>query len=180
MIIIRYKLKNIVLVSMFTSLICVLSIVAIPTPSGVPITLQTFIIATCAYTLGTKLSLASVLIYIILGVIGVPVFSNMSSGIMHILGLTGGFITGFIFMTILISYSNKFKNKIIMYFISILGILFCHTIGVLQYSYLSRNSVLNSFFLVSAPFLIKDIFFVMIAKFFSVNLKNILVKNNIL
>ena len=70
--------KQIVLTGMMTAVLAVLSIVTIPLPTGVPVTLQTFAMAFCGYVLGWKLGGASSALYLILGAIGVPVYAGMS------------------------------------------------------------------------------------------------------
>lgn len=62
--------KQIVLTGMMTAVLAVLSIVTIPLPTGVPVTLQTFAMAFCGYVLGWKLGGASSALYLILGAIG--------------------------------------------------------------------------------------------------------------
>ena len=86
--------KQIVLTSMMTAVLAVLSIVTIPLPTGVPVTLQTFAMAFCGYVLGWKLGGASSALYLILGAIGVPVYAGMSGGFGALLGPAGGFIFG--------------------------------------------------------------------------------------
>lgn len=71
---------------MMTAVLAVLSIVTIPLPTGVPVTLQTFAMAFCGYVLGWKLGGASSALYLILGAIGVPVYAGMSGGFGALLG----------------------------------------------------------------------------------------------
>ena len=82
--------KQIVLTGMMTAVLAVLSIVTIPLPTGVPVTLQTFAMAFCGYVLGWKLGGASSALYLILGAIGVPVYAGMSGGFGALLGPAGG------------------------------------------------------------------------------------------
>ncbi len=86
---------------MFTAVLSVLSILTIPMPTGVPVTLQTFAMALCGYVLGWKKGTSSTLIYILLGTVGVPVFAGMTGGPSWLAGYSGGFIWGFIFLTML-------------------------------------------------------------------------------
>ena len=92
----RLSIKNMTLAALFAAVITVCSQISIPMPSGVPITLQTFAIALCGYVLGWQLSLVSVAVWMLLGAAGVPVFSNFHGGIGVLLGMTGGFIFGFL------------------------------------------------------------------------------------
>ena len=76
----KISTKTIVTVGMFTAVLSVLSILTIPMPTGVPVTLQTFAMALCGYVLGWKKGTSSTLIYILLGTVGVPVFAGMTGG----------------------------------------------------------------------------------------------------
>ena len=92
----KISTKTIVTVGMFTAVLAVLSILQIPMPTGVPITLQTFAMALCGYVLGWQSGVAATLLYIVLGTVGVPIFAGMSAGPGVLFGYTGGFIFGFI------------------------------------------------------------------------------------
>ena len=71
----KISTKTIVTVGMFTAVLAVLSILQIPMPTGVPITLQTFAMALCGYVLGWQSGVAATLLYIVLGTVGVPIFA---------------------------------------------------------------------------------------------------------
>ena len=96
----KISTKTIVTVGMFTAVLAVLSILQIPMPTGVPITLQTFAMALCGYVLGWQSGVAATLLYIVLGTVGVPIFAGMSAGPGVLFGYTGGFIFGIIFLTL--------------------------------------------------------------------------------
>ncbi len=70
----RVSTRSIVITGMFAAVIAVLAQVALPMPSGVPVTLQTFAIALTGVVLGAKLGMAAAGVYILLGAVGVPVF----------------------------------------------------------------------------------------------------------
>ncbi len=159
----RIKTADIVFVGVFTAILAVLSQISIPLPLGVPVTLQTFAVALCGYFLGWKKGLAAVLVYILLAAVGVPVLAGFCGGFSYILGLSGGFIYGFLFMAALCGLNLKHKAfKIAAGFA---GLLLCHLCGILQYSLIAREGFVTSFLLVSAPFLIKDMVSVVLAYF---------------
>ena len=97
----RISTLTIVSIGLFTAIICVLSQIAIPLPTNVPITLQTFAIALAGYFLGWAKGTVSVIVYIFLGGVGVPVFANWKGGFGVLTGNTGGFIWGFILFALL-------------------------------------------------------------------------------
>ena len=86
-------------IGMFTALITVCSWISIPTT--IPFTLQTFAVFLTVALIGTKRSFISVIIYILLGAVGLPVFSGFKGGVGALLGPTGGYIIGFLFTALI-------------------------------------------------------------------------------
>lgn len=154
---------NMVMTGMFSALLIVLSQLSIPTPTGVPITLQTFAVALTGIILGWKFGFLSTLIYILLGAVGLPVFSNFNAGLQAIVGPTGGFIYGFLLMVILCGRGGLRKNIIHGIIIGIIGLLGCHILGINHYAFLSNISFWKSALLVSIPYLIKDVVSIILA-----------------
>ena len=72
----RISVKNIVLAGMFAAFLAVMSQVSLPMPTGVPITVQVFAVALVGVILGWKRGVLAVLVYILIGAVGVPVFAN--------------------------------------------------------------------------------------------------------
>lgn len=91
----RIKTYEIVLVSLCAALITITSWISM-TVLEIPFTLQTFGILLVLFSIGGKRGTVSILIYILLGLIGVPVFAGFKSGPAAIAGPTGGFIIGFL------------------------------------------------------------------------------------
>lgn len=148
---------SLVIYALFAAILAVMSQLSIPMPSGVPITLQTFGVCLCGYFLGVK-AVIPTFVYIALGLVGLPVFSNFGSGYARLIGPTGGFIFGFIFLALLcgtgITLSNKIgkhtnKNvaiKILSDYIlpltfGILGMAICYMVGIIRYSFDSEASL---------------------------------------
>ena len=166
-----------ILIAMFAAVGAVTSWISIPMPSGVPITLQTFGMALIGYTLGYKYGTVSVLIYVALGAVGLPVYAGFLGGLGKLLGLTGGFIFGFIFMAFLCGLVKlkPLKNcgrvtKIILAIVfGLIGLLICHFLGVLQFCLLNDKDVsfTAAALAVSVPYFIKDIVSVVAAYFVS-------------
>lgn len=149
--------KEIVSVGMFAAVLAVLSQISIPMPSGVPITLQTFAVALTGVVLAWKLGTASVIVYILLGAVGVPVFAGFSGGAQVLVNYTGGFIWGFIVMTLLCGIGIQIKNKAIGILFGLMGLAVCHLFGTVQFMVVMKMGFMESFLLVSAPYLIKDV-----------------------
>lgn len=91
----RSKTYDMAYISMFTVIIAICSWISIP--MTVPFTLQTFGVFAAVGILGGRRGTISVLLYILLGAIGVPVFAGFSGGLGVLTGNTGGYIVGFLF-----------------------------------------------------------------------------------
>lgn len=98
------KLRKMIVTALFAAIISILAQVAIPMPLGVPITGQTLAIGLAATILGSRYGTLSVLIYLFIGTIGVPVFAQLTGGAGVIVGPTGGFLIGFIPATFIMGY----------------------------------------------------------------------------
>ncbi len=92
------KLVNMTLIPLFSVVIAVCSWIAIPAP--VPFTFQTFAVFLTLELLGGKRGTLAVLVYILLGALGLPVFFGFSGGLGALLGATGGYILGFLLMSL--------------------------------------------------------------------------------
>lgn len=111
-------------------------------PLTVPISLQTMGVCLVAGLLGMKRGTAATLVFILLGAIGVPVFSEFTGGVGILLGNTGGYIIGFIFTSLIVGYtSDKFKGKLLPLVISmIIGILVCYAFGTAWFAFVYAKS----------------------------------------
>lgn len=91
--------KQLTLTALMTALLCVISPFSLPIPfSPVPLSFSTFILYLDAYVLGPKYGSISCLLYLLLGFVGLPVFSGFSGGIGRLFGPTGGYLIGYLFL----------------------------------------------------------------------------------
>lgn len=155
------RIKNYVLISLFTALIAVCSFVTVP--STVPFTLQTFGVFVTLLILGGKHATISVCLYIVAGIVGVPVFSGFSGGLGHLLGATGGYITGFVVICLFYwLVTTLFGNKLFIKAIGLtFGLLLCYIFGTLWYAVvfagtLTVKSFADIFIICVLPFIIPD------------------------
>lgn len=162
----KFKALSITFTSLFTAVICILSQISFATPP-VPLTFQILAIALCGFTLSVKWSLSAVVTYLLLGAFGLPVFSGFKGGVQVILGPTGGFLIGFIFLVLFCGISKKIAGPFLKILLCGLGLLLCHLAGVLQFSLVTSNGFVASFVSASLPFLLKDIVLLVIAFFLS-------------
>lgn len=172
--------RSIVLVGMFTAIISVLSIFRIPMPTGVPATLQTFAVPLCGFVLGRRLGAASAALYVLLGFIGVPVYSGMNSGPGVLFGLAGGFLFGYVIFAWMSGFGFRWRNKIVRVGSGIVGLLICHLMGVIQYMFLTKTAFTEAVVLVSLPYIVKDIIFVIAAYVVAIAVRRGLAASDIL
>lgn len=156
----KISTKSLVTTGMFTAVLGVLSALTIPLPTGVPVTLQTFGMALCGYVLGWKLGTLAVLLYLLLGTIGIPVFAGMGAGPGVLFGNLGGFLWGFLFLTFFCGQGKQCKRKTSKILLGVAGLLLCHVCGAWQYGAVSGLSFRAAVAAASLPYLWKDLIFV--------------------
>lgn len=104
------NIKDMVLCAVFTAICCVCSMITVPT-GVIPITLGSFAVMLTAMTLNTKNAFISVLLFIALGCVGLPVFSGLQGGIGVLATPSGGYIYSYLLMVPVISMASKCLNK---------------------------------------------------------------------
>ena len=125
----RSKTYDIVYIAVFAVIMAICSWISIP--AAVPFTLQTFGVFIAVGILGGKRGTLSVLVFILLGAIGVPVFAGFSGGIGVLAGTTGGYIIGFLFSALVMRAMEKLPGKkAVMQIVSmIVGLIVCYAFG---------------------------------------------------
>ena len=121
--------KDYAYIGQCAALIAICSWITIP--SMVPFTMQTFAVFLTLGLLGGKRGTMSVIVYLLLGAIGLPVFSGFAGGIGHMMGPTGGYIIGFIGTALVMwFFERKFGNgqKSLIASMTI-GLLVCYAFG---------------------------------------------------
>ena len=114
-------LKYILIIFFGSILLTISSKIKIPF-YPVPMTMQTFVVLFLGMSLGYKVGLATVSLYLFEGIIGLPVFSNSPEkgvGLVYFTGPTMGYLIGFLFATFLAGYFN-FKKNILVNFVKLL------------------------------------------------------------
>lgn len=177
----RISTKELVLAGMFAAVLAVISQISIPLPTGVPITIQIFGVALIGTVLGWRLGFLATLIYILLGAVGLPVFSNFRGGIQSLMGLAGGYIWGWLIMVVLCGIrpktGSKLLNTILMFLLPVLGTLIDEAIGGLQWAALSGDmSILGVFSYSIVAFVPKDIILTVIAVIIGISIRKSVIR----
>ena len=125
----RFDTWDLAIMGLGIALIAVCSWISIP--MTVPFTLQTFAVCLIAALLGPRRGLWTVLCYILLGAVGAPVFAGFKGGFGALLGVTGGYIVGFLFTALVVGLaSERWGRKLkVLVPAMILGILLCYAFG---------------------------------------------------
>ena len=154
--------KDLVYTAVFAALIAVCSWISIPTT--VPFTLQTFGVFMAVNTLGGKRGTLAVLVFILLGAAGLPVFAGFTGGIGILLGSTGGYIIGFLFTALLMwGIESLFGRSLPVQLLSMLaGLLVCYAFGTVWFHqvYARQNGAVGWMAVLGwcvIPFIIPDL-----------------------
>lgn len=173
------SIRRMIYIALFAVIIAVCSWISIP--SSVPFTLQTFAIASALLFLGGLDALLSVLLYVLLGAVGLPVFSSFTGGVAVLMGPTGGYILGFVVMALVYwLMTSVFKDKLITKIIAItVGMIFCYLSGSLYYVFIGSNGDFIQGFITALsvcvlPFIIGDIIKITLAFLLVLRLSKIL------
>ena len=134
------KTRDIVFIALFAVLIAVCAWISIP--SIVPFTMQTFAVYLTLNFLGGKRGTVSVCVYLLLGLIGVPVFSNFNAGPGALFGATGGYMIGWIFSGLVMWLLEKMLgNKIWVQAVSmVVGLVVCYIMGTAWFMFVYAHN----------------------------------------
>lgn len=172
------KTRDLVFIALFAVLMAVCSWISIPT--AIPFTMQTFAVFLALTYLGGKKGIVSVCVYLLLGIIGLPVYANGTAGIGIILGTTGGYMVGWIFSGLVMWLMEKLLGRnICAQAVSMLvGLLVCYAIGTVWFMavYAQAAGAIGLWVAISwcvVPFIIPDLVKLAFALWFSQRLKRI-------
>ena len=158
------KTKEICSIGLAAALMAVFSQISIPLPfTTVPITLQVFGVAILSIILDRKCSTIALVIFTLVGLIGIPVYSQFSGGAGVLFGPTGGYIFGFILMAFIIGSFNKSDKKYMHFIGAYLGMIAEYIVGTIQLKIVLNLSLKAAIISGVAQFIVKDIIFVFIA-----------------
>lgn len=179
------KTKDMVLCAVFSALICIFSVMTIPI-GVVPISMAVFGILLTSIILGWKKAAISVLVFILLGTVGIPVFAGFKSGVGVLLGPTGGYIWSFIFVAITVGaltsklHTNKVAALAVILGASLIGVIVCYTFGTIQFMIVSKNDLIKSLSLCVYPFIVVDILKCVGATLIGYAVRKALIKNKLI
>ena len=176
---VRKRLLSFTYCALFAAFIAVCAWMTVP--YTIPFTLQTFGIFSAAGILGGKRGTLAVFIYIMLGVVGLPVFSGFGSGIGYVVGATGGYIVGFLFAAAVSGAMMKFIGySFLPMLISMMaGNLVCYAFGTAWYVavYAGETSISAVLMMCVVPYIIPDLIKIFLAALLTARLKKYIAFN---
>jgi biotin transport system substrate-specific component len=150
--------RGMVYASLFGALTAVGAFISIPL-QPIPITLHTLFLNVAGLLLGGSLGALSQVVYIFLGIFGLPVFSGGKAGFGVLLGPTGGYLAGFVFGAWIIGYVARLKKDPgLLWMIAAIaaGHVIIYALGVLQLSYVAHLGLRKALAVGVLPFLPGD------------------------
>lgn len=167
--------------ALMAALMCVLCPVSIPI-GPIPISLSILVILLTVYILGTRDAMISYAVYLLLGAVGMPVFSGFQGGLAKLAGPTGGYLIGFLPM-ILISgiFIRKSKENLVLSMVGmVLGIAVDYLLGTAWFVFQTGSTVAHALDVCVYLFIPFDLVKLVIAAIFGKMIHNALVKAHLL
>lgn len=166
------RIRAMCVTAVFAALICIAAPFSVNIGSLVPISLATLAVYIVSGLLDAKKAVAAVAVYILLGAVGLPVFSGFSGGIQKLLGVTGGYIIGYLPMALIVSLMTcKMKKKYIYPVSMILATAVLYLIGTVWFIVQTESAVPAALMSCVVPFIPGDLVKIAAASVLCINLK---------
>ena len=156
--------RRIAMTGIMAALICIIAPLSIPLSGGVPISLGTFIIMLSAVVLGPWMGTEATVVYILVGMVGLPVFSGYQAALSVLAGPTGGFIVGYIplalFTGVFYRFLSKPRKAFLKYLFLTLGMVLgtacCYALGTIWFVFAMKSTLTAALTACVYPFLPLD------------------------
>lgn len=137
----KTNVREMVLIALMAAVTCIMGPLSVPI-GIVPISLTNLAVYLAIYVLGCKRGTLSYFVYLLIGLVGVPVFSGFTGGVGKLFGPTGGYLIGFIFMALICGwFIDKFDCKLVPSFVGmVLGTIVCYAFGTAWLAYQASMS----------------------------------------
>lgn len=144
--------------ALLAALMCVLGPVSVPI-GPVPISLTNLVVCLAVCLLGAKLATVSVAVYLVLGAVGLPVFSGFSGGLAKLAGPTGGYLIGFLFMAFLAGLlMERFGGRVIPTYLGlVLGCAVDYAFGTAWFVLIMQCDLMYALTICVFPFIVGDL-----------------------
>lgn len=162
----KLSVKTITISAQLAVFIAIVSQLTIPL-GIIPLTGQTFAVGLAATLMRPSISVCAIVIYLLMGLIGIPVFAGFSGGLATILGPTGGYLIGFLFSAFFISFfvSKKSHSFSWILLVNILGAMISLVAGAIGLKIHLNNSLIDALKIGVVPFILPEIIKAFFASF---------------
>ena len=159
----KFTIQQIAMIAVMTAVTCVLAPLSIPI-GPVPISLTNLVIYFSLFILGTKKGTISYLIYLLLGLVGLPVFSGFTGGPAKLAGPTGGYIIGFIVMAVIAGLVIDNCHKPLIQLVGMIaGTIVCYLFGTVWFCIVADSTFKAALGICVIPFIPADLIKMIIA-----------------
>ena len=157
--------------AVMAAVLCVLGPLTVPI-GAVPISLANFVICLTAWLLGPKFGTLSVVIYLALGTIGIPVFSGYGAGLAKLAGPTGGYLVGYLLLAFIGGmFIEKSKgNPVVSAVGLVLGDAACYVLGTIWFMTLTGADLASALGWCVLPYLPGDVIKIALAAILTIQL----------
>lgn len=169
-------IRDICHIGIFTAVIAACAQISIPMPYAVPMTLQTLAVPLAGIILGAKKGSLSVLVYVLIGIVGVPVFSNFSGGPGVISGPTGGFLLSFPLSALITGIGSRKNKRLYLTLSLITGAVVNYLCGMLFFAAVMSSGLKTAFVACVLPFIPSEIIKIVLVAALGINFKTALLK----
>lgn len=154
----KFSITQIAVIGVMTAVICILAPFSLPI-GPVPISFTNLAIYVALYVLGMKRGTVSYLIYLLIGLVGVPVFSGFTGGPQKLFGPTGGYLIGFIPMAVIagVVIDKCMKKWYFCLLAMIAGTWVCYLIGTAWLAFQANMTFKAALAAGVIPFIVEDL-----------------------
>lgn len=154
----KTNVREMALIAVMAAVTCVLGPLSAPI-GVVPISFTNLAVYLAIYVLGCKRGTVSYIVYLLIGLVGVPVFSGFTGGVGKLFGPTGGYLIGFIFMALICGwFIDRFECKLVPSFAGmVLGTIVCYIFGTVWLAYQAGMSFYAALAAGVLPFIVGDL-----------------------
>lgn len=185
----KVGVKPLVMTAMMAAVLCILGPLSIPI-GPVPLSLTLVGVYLCAYTLGSRRGTLAVFLYVLLGAVGLPVFSGFAGGPAKLFGPTGGYIVGFILTAFICGYfiemSERLHSNIKVASLALqlvgmlIGLAACYALGTIWFSIQAHVTIAEALGTCVIPFVAFDLIKIALGMALGLTIKRALTAANLI
>jgi len=153
----KFRVLDVCFIAVFVAIIAALAQVTVPLPLGVPLSLQSFAVALAGAVLGAKKGTIAVLVYLVLGAVGAPVFVGFGGGFHRIVGPWGGYLLSYPVFAFSAGFGADRERKLPLFLGLLIGTAINLTAGTAQLAIVNNYTWQAAVFAGMLPFIVGDL-----------------------